>query len=121
MSLLDAPLDPQHSSKYERLRQIVRGLESTLVAFSAGVDSTLLLRVCVDELGPERAVAVTAVSESYPSHELAQAKRLARDFGARLILADTHELQDENYASNPNNRCFYCKQELFTTIFPIAA
>jgi uncharacterized protein len=80
----------------------------------------LLLKACVDELGPERAVAVTAVSESLPSHELAQAKRLTRDIGARLILVDTHELEDENYASNPTNRCFYCKQELFTTIFPVA-
>jgi uncharacterized protein len=90
-----------------------------VVAFSAGVDSTLLLRVCADELG-DQAVAVTAVSESLPSHELAQAKRLARDIGCRHILVDTHELADENYASNPANRCFYCKQELFTTIFPIA-
>jgi uncharacterized protein len=113
-------VDQATDAKYARLREIVRGLESTLVAFSAGVDSTLLLKVCVDELGPERAVAVTAVSESYPSHELAQAKRLARDIGARHLLVDTNELADENYASNPTNRCFYCKQELFTTVFPLA-
>jgi pyridinium-3,5-biscarboxylic acid mononucleotide sulfurtransferase len=112
-------LAPDLAASYERLKAICRELESTLVAFSAGVDSTLLLRVCVDELG-ERAVAATAVSESYPSHELAQARRLARDIGARLILVETHELEDEHYASNPTNRCFYCKQELFSTIFPIA-
>ena len=117
----DFALTPEVRQRYDRLRAICRDLGSTLVAFSAGVDSTLLLRVCVDELGPEKAVAVTAVSESYPSHELAQAKRLARDIGCRLILVDTHELEDENYASNPANRCFYCKQELFTTIFPVAA
>ena len=113
-------LEPEVEARYTRLRAICRELGSTLVAFSAGVDSTLLLKVCVDELG-ERAAAVTAVSESYPSHELVQAKRLARDLGCRLILVETHELQDERYASNPTNRCFYCKQELFTTIFPIAA
>jgi len=113
-------LAPDVTAKYARLRTICRDLGSTLVAFSAGVDSTLLLRVCVDELGPEQATAVTAVSESYPSHELAQARRLARDMGCRLILVDTNELADEHYASNPTNRCFYCKQELFTTIFPIA-
>ncbi|MGI8424112.1 MAG: ATP-dependent sacrificial sulfur transferase LarE [Chloroflexota bacterium] len=113
-------LDAATQAKYERLREVVRGLGSTLVAFSAGVDSTLLLKVCVDELGPDRAVAVTAVSESYPSHELTQAKRLARDIGARHLLVQTHELADENYASNPNNRCYYCKQELFTEVFPLA-
>jgi pyridinium-3,5-biscarboxylic acid mononucleotide sulfurtransferase len=112
-------LAPEVEASYERLKAICRELGSTLVAFSAGVDSTLLLRVCADELG-QRAVAVTAVSESYPSHELAQARRLARDIGARLILVETHELEDEHYASNPTNRCFYCKQELFSTIFPIA-
>ena len=121
MSTAEAVLDAAIQAKYQRLREIVRELGSTLVAFSAGVDSTLLLKVCVDELGPERAVAVTAVSESYPSHELAQAKRLARDIGARHILVETHELADENYASNPNNRCYYCKQELFTEVFPVAA
>jgi uncharacterized protein len=112
-------LTPEFAAKYARLREACRDLGSTLVAFSAGVDSTLLLKVCADELG-DRAVAVTAVSESLPSHELAQAKRLARDIGCRHILVETHELADEHYASNPSNRCFYCKQELFSTIFPIA-
>lgn len=116
----DVALDAETAARYARLRDICRELGSVLVAFSAGVDSTLLLKVCVDELG-DRAIAVTAVSESYPSHELAQAKRLARDFGCRLILVDTHELTDENYASNPTNRCFYCKQELFSVIYPVAA
>ena len=115
----DVALDAPTAAKYERLRAICRDLGSTLVAFSAGVDSTLLLKVCVDELG-DRTVAATAVSESYPSRELAQARRLARDMGCRLILVETHELADEHYASNPTNRCFYCKQELFTVIFPVA-
>lgn len=117
----DAPtLTVAERDAYGRLRDACRGLESTLVAFSAGVDSTLLLKVCADELG-DRAVAATAVSESYPAHELQQARRLARDIGVELVLVGTNELADENYASNPTNRCFYCKQELFTTIFPVAA
>ncbi len=122
---IDAPADAPaltagERAAYDRLRAACRDLGSTLVAFSAGVDSTLLLKVCVDELG-DRAVAATAVSESYPAHELQQAKRLARDIGVELVLVETHELADENYASNPANRCYYCKQELFTTIFPLAA
>ena len=113
------PLTDAERDAYDRLRAACRGLGSTLVAFSAGVDSTLLLKVCADELG-DRAVASTAVSESYPAHELQQAKRLARDIGVELVLVATNELADENYASNPANRCYYCKQELFTTIFPVA-
>lgn len=115
-----SPLGDAEREAYARLRAACRDLGSTLVAFSAGVDSTLLLKVCADELG-ERAVAATAVSESYPAHELQQAKRLARDIGVELVLVETNELADENYASNPSNRCYYCKQELFTTIFPVAA
>jgi uncharacterized protein len=118
--LADAPtLTDAERAAYDRLRAACRDLGSTLVAFSAGVDSTLLLKVCADELG-DRVVAATAVSESYPAHELQQAKRLARDIGVELVLVETNELADENYASNPTNRCFYCKQELFTTIFPVA-
>ena len=64
-TVADQRLAPEVEASYERLKAICRGLGSTLVAFSAGVDSTLLLRVCADELG-QRAVAVTAVSESYP-------------------------------------------------------
>ena len=112
-------LEPGVARKYARLRQIVRALDSVLVAWSAGVDSTLLLKVCHDELGG-RAVAVTAVSESLPSHELAEAQGLATDIGARHILVQTSELANENYASNPTNRCYYCKEELYTTIWPLA-
>ena len=117
---LAPPLSDLERDAYDRLREACRALGSTLVAFSAGVDSTLLLKVCAEVLG-DRAVAATAVSESYPAHELQQAKRLARDIGVELVLVETNELADENYASNPTNRCYYCKQELFTTIFPVAS
>ena len=103
---LAPPLSDLERDAYDRLREACRALGSTLVAFSAGVDSTLLLKVCAEVLG-DRAVAATAVSESYPAHELQQAKRLARDIGVELVLVETNELADENYASNPTNRCYY--------------
>ena len=79
----DRQLAPDVAAKYARLRGIVRELGSVLVAWSAGVDSTLLLKVCHDELG-DRAVAVTAVSESLPARELAAAKQLAAELGATV-------------------------------------
>ena len=115
----DRQLAPDVAAKYARLRSIVRELGSVLVAWSAGVDSTLLLKVCHDELG-DRAVAVTAVSESLPARELAAAQQLAAELGVRHLLVETSELANEDYASNPANRCYYCKEELYTTIWPLA-
>ena len=115
----DRRLTPDVAAKYKRLQTIVAELGSVLVAWSAGVDSTLLLKVCHDELG-DRAVAVTAVSESLPTRELEEARELAVKLGVRHLLVQTSELANENYASNPKNRCYYCKDELYTTILPLA-
>ncbi len=112
-------MDELHQ-KYTQLKGILRGMESVAVAYSGGVDSTFLLKVAVDELGRDRVLGITAISESYPVRELEEARRLAEEMGARIRLIDTDELSNPDYASNPTNRCFHCKTELFTKISPVA-
>jgi uncharacterized protein len=94
-------------------------MESVVVAFSGGVDSALLARAAKDALG-ERALLVTADSETYPSAELAEARRLASLLGMRHIVVETRELDNPDYARNGASRCFFCKEELFTKLAPIA-
>jgi uncharacterized protein len=101
--------------KLARLDASLKGLETVLVAFSAGVDSTVLLHAAHRVLG-ERARAFIADSASLPRSELADARELARKIGCELDVVETHELQKESYASNDSGRCYHCKQTLFNAM-----
>jgi len=102
--------------KLERMKEILRPLERVAVAFSAGVDSTFLLKVAIEVLGPGNVVAVTADSDSLARAEFDEAAKLAGQFGAEHVVIKTDEIDDPNYRTNPADRCYYCKLELFNKL-----
>jgi uncharacterized protein len=106
--------------KYDSLKRIIIQAGSATVAFSGGVDSTFLLKVCVELLG-DRVLAVTARSETFPALELEEAKDLAGQIGAKHIIIDSKELEVPGFSDNPPHRCFLCKTELFSKTKKIAS
>jgi uncharacterized protein len=108
------------SEKLDRLKNLLRTMERVMVAFSGGVDSSLLLKVAKDTLGEAHVVAVTARSPLYPERELAGAKEAAKAIGVRHLLIESNEMEIDGFSKNPPDRCYYCKRELFGKLVDIA-
>jgi uncharacterized protein len=106
--------------KLEQLRTLFTEMEQALIAYSGGVDSTLVAKVAYDALG-DRALAVTAVSPSLLPEELEDAQLQATEIGIAHKVLQTNEMDNPNYTANPVNRCYFCKSELHDTLKPLAA
>ena len=107
------------TEKLEQLKALFAEMEQALIAYSGGVDSTLVAKIAYDVLG-ERALAVTAISPSLLPEELEDAKIQAATIGIPHQIVQTHEMENPNYTSNPVNRCYFCKSELHDTLKPLA-
>jgi len=106
-------------NKLEHLKEILTSLDRVLVAYSGGVDSTLLLKVSKDTLG-DKVLAVTAKSATYPAAEIETAAEIAEKLGVKHTLIETKEVSDPKFFNNPLDRCYHCKQELFSKLTALA-
>jgi len=108
------PIDLQ--PKYERLKNVISGFNSVLIAFSGGVDSTLVAKVALDVLGAAKVLAAIAVSPSFGEEEERSALETLTEMGVPYIKIETNEIEDPRYAANPINRCYFCKEHVYGTL-----
>jgi pyridinium-3,5-biscarboxylic acid mononucleotide sulfurtransferase len=114
--------DPMNTeAKYASLKKIITDLQSVVVAFSGGVDSTFLLKVCVDTLGKDNVLAFIGRSPTCPDREIEAAKGLAAFIGSEYLIEETSEMNDPRFIENNKSRCYFCKTHLFVKAKEIAA
>ncbi|MCD6581479.1 MAG: ATP-dependent sacrificial sulfur transferase LarE [Desulfuromusa sp.] len=102
------------AEKYQHLQDILSEFSSVAIAFSGGVDSTLLLKVACDSIGTDNVLALTATSPIFPSYEIEQSKRLAEELGVRQQFIDSNEMELTDFVDNGLQRCYYCKHNLLS-------
>ncbi len=107
-------------AKYNDLLEVLRDYGSVVLGYSGGVDSTFLLCAATEALGRDNVLAVIARSDSYTQKEYKEAVEWAKAIDARVLTVETEEMFNNEYTSNPTNRCYYCKQELFTKLHGVA-
>ncbi len=111
-NLVGASLEYSLQERYLKLRKLFHDMGAVLVAFSGGIDSTLVLKLAHDALG-SRAIAVTAISPTFPEVELDIVRQLSQEIGARLIITETNQLQMPHFVRNDGMRCYHCKTDLY--------
>jgi uncharacterized protein len=113
-------LTAELAAKYLRLKQLLGQYSAVAVAFSGGVDSTLLLKAAAEVLGADKVLALTAKSPLYPEYEAAESVQLSREFGIRQLLIDNDELSSAAFVANDPQRCYHCKLALYRHFLQLA-
>ncbi len=113
-------LRPSLQEKYQRLQNLLREMGRVVVAYSGGIDSTLVAKVAFDTLGADNTLAVIAISESLGRDEERDALTVLEEIGVPYLRVQTHEVEDPRYAANPANRCYFCKEHVYDALGDVA-